>query len=238
MSMTPVAYTRIPRIDPALIARAAQNTVADLHEGLGAIAGRQALMQPGMRPVWTGAKTCGQAVTCFNYPGDNLLLHVAAKLAEPGDVIVATNGGSAQGALWGDMITYYAQKKGLAGAVIDGAARDTGKLREMAFPVFSTAVAVSHPEKRGPGSVNVPMVVAGVSVSPGDLIVADDDGVLAIPPHLVAQAVQNAEARAAKEQGFRNRVDEGSTMFNLLGLQADIEACGLQVIDAAWGDTA
>ncbi|MEC7256307.1 MAG: dimethylmenaquinone methyltransferase, partial [Pseudomonadota bacterium] len=125
MSMTPVAYTRIPRIDPALIARAAQNTVADLHEGLGAIAGRQALMQPGMRPVWTGAKTCGQAVTCFNYPGDNLLLHVAAKLAEPGDVIVATNGGSAQGALWGDMITYYAQKKGLTGAVIDGAARDT-----------------------------------------------------------------------------------------------------------------
>ena len=236
MSMTPVAYTQVPRIDPGLIARAAQNTVADLHEGLGAIATRQQLMQSRMRPVWTGAKVCGQAITCYNYPGDNLLLHVAAKLAAPGDVIVATNGGSAQGALWGDMITYYAQKKGIAGAIIDGAARDTEKLRQMGFPVFSTAIAVSHPEKRGPGSVNVPMVVAGVTVNPGDLIVADDDGVMAIPPALVAQAVANAEARAAKEQSFRDRVDEGATMYDLLGLQKEVDACGLQIIDARWCD--
>lgn len=236
MSLSPIAYTQIPRLDMALIARAAQSTVADLHEGLGAIASRQALMNTAMRPVWTGAKICGQAVTCYNYPGDNLLLHVAAKLAEPGDVIVATNGGSAQGALWGDMITYYAQKKGIVGAVIDGAARDTGKLREMAFPVFSTAIAVSHPEKRGPGSVNVPMVVAGVTVNPGDLIVADDDGVLAIPADLVAVAVENAEARAAKEEGFRRKLDEGSTMFDLLGLQKDVDACGLEIVDGTWRD--
>ena len=98
--MTPVAYAKIPRIDRALIERASRNSVADLHEGLGAIAGRRHLLSHAMRPVWTGAKTCGQAVTCYNYPGDNLLLHIAAKLAEPGDVIVATNGGSAQGALW------------------------------------------------------------------------------------------------------------------------------------------
>lgn len=236
MSMKPVAYTRIPRIAPELIARAARNTVADLHEGLGAIASRQQLMQPTMRPVWAGAKICGQAITCFNYPGDNLLLHVAAKLAEPGDVIVATNGGSAQGALWGDMITYFAQKKGIVGAVIDGAARDTEKLRQMGFPVFSTAVCVSHPEKRGPGSVNVPMVVAGVMVNPGDLIVADDDGVMAIPPELVAPAVANAEARAAKEQGFRDKVDEGATMYELLGLQAEVDACGLQFVEGTWRD--
>ncbi|TMV08375.1 4-carboxy-4-hydroxy-2-oxoadipate aldolase/oxaloacetate decarboxylase [Arenibacterium halophilum] len=236
MTLTPIAYTQIPRLDKSLISRASKSTVADLHEGLGAIASRQGLMHTGMRPVWTGAKICGQAVTSYNYPGDNLLLHVAAKLAEPGDVIVATNGGSAQGALWGDMITYYAQKKGIAGAVIDGAARDTGKLREMAFPVFSTAIAVSHPEKRGPGSVNVPMVVAGVTVNPGDLIVADDDGVLVIPPELVAPAVENAEARAAKEEAFRSKLDDGSSMYELLGLQKDVEACGLQMVENTWRD--
>lgn len=236
MSMTPVAYTKIPRLDPELIQRVAQNTVADLHEGLGAIAGRQCLMQTSMRPVWTGARICGQAVTCYNYPGDNLLLHVAAKFAEAGDVIVATNGGSAQGALWGDMITYFAQRKGIAGAVIDGAARDTAKVREMGFPVFSTAVAVSHPEKRGPGSANVPINVAGVQVNPGDLIVADDDGVLAIPPEFVKTVLSNAEARAAKEAGFRDKVDQGYTMFELLGLQTDIDACGLEVIEGTWRD--
>lgn len=230
----PVAYTKIPRIDPALIKRAGQMTVADLHEGLGAIASRQCLMSPAMRPVWTGARTCGQAVTCFNYPGDNLMLHVAAKLAEAGDVIVATNGGSAQGALWGDMITYYAQKKGIAGAVIDGAARDSAKVAEMGFPAFASAISVSHPEKRGPGSVNVPVVACGVTVSPGDLIVADDDGVLAIPPRLVEAAITNAEARAAKEEGFRRRLDEGSSMYELLGLRAEVEACGLTMVDGTW----
>jgi len=232
--MTPVAYAKIPRIDRALIERASRNSVADLHEGLGAIAGRRHLLSHAMRPVWTGAKTCGQAVTCYNYPGDNLLLHIAAKLAEPGDVIVATNGGSAQGALWGDMITYYAQGKGIAGAVVDGAVRDTGRVREMGFPVFSTAISVSHPEKRGPGSANVPVVVAGVTVNPGDLIVADDDGVLAIPPELVESAVENAEARAAKESGFRAKLDEGATMYELLGLERDVAACGLTEIDGTW----
>lgn len=232
----PVAYTRIPRIDPAIIARAGRNSVADLHEGLGAIAGRRCLLSPSMRPVWPGSKTCGQAVTCYNYPGDNLLLHVAAKLAEPGDVIVATNGGSAQGALWGDMITYYARGKGIAGAVVDGAVRDTGRVREMGFPVFSTAVSVSHPEKRGPGSANVPVVVAGVMVNPGDLVIADDDGVLAIPPELVEAAVDNAEARAAKEEGFRDRLDKGSTLYDLLGIERDVAACGLIEIDGTWMD--
>lgn len=236
--MKPVAYTEIPRIDRALIDRASRNSVADLHEGLGAIAGRRCLLSPAMRPVWTGARTCGQAITCYNYPGDNLLLHIAAKLAQPGDVIVATNGGSAQGALWGDMITYYSQRKGIAGAVVDGAVRDTGRVREMAFPVFSTAISVSHPEKRGPGSANVPVVVAGVTVNPGDLVVADDDGVLAIPPGLVEPAVENAEARAAKEAGFRDRLDEGRTMYDLLGLARDVEACGLTEIEGTWKDAA
>ena len=232
--MKPVAYTKIPRIGPELIERAREISVADLHEGLGAVAGRQCLMAQSMRPMHQGARICGQAVTCYNYPGDNLMLHVAVRLAEKGDVIVATNGGSAQGALWGDMITYFAKLKGIEGAVIDGAARDTDRLREMDFPVFSTAISVSHPEKRGPGAVNVPMVVAGVTVNPGDLIVADSDGVLAIPGELLEGALDNAEARRAKELGFREKLDQGATMYDLLGLQKEVEASGLVEVEGTW----
>lgn len=232
--MKPVIYTKIPRLDPALIARAAKISVADLHEGLGAVAGRRALLGPAMKPLFEDARVCGQAVTCWNYPGDNLMLHAAVRVAQAGDVIVATNGGSADGALWGDMITYYCKRHGIAGAVIDGAARDLARIRELGFPVFSTAVSVSHPEKRGPGSANVPVVMAGVTVNPGDLIVGDADGVMAIPPEQVGTAVTNAEARMAKEEAMRAKVDAGATMFDLLDLAPCIAAAGIETRDTTW----
>ena len=234
--MTPVVYTQVPRIEPALIERAGALSVADLHEGLGAVLGRQCLMRPAMRPVYEGARLCGQAITCFNYPGDNLMLHAAIRVARAGDVIVATNGGDAQGALWGEMVTHYARLRGLGGAVIDGAARDVDAVREMRFPVFSTAVCASHPEKRGPGSANVPVAVAGAMVAPGDLIVGDGDGVLAIPPEHLAAAIEGAEARMAREAGFRDRLAAGETMYDLLGLEADMQAAGIREIDGTWRD--
>ncbi|WP_323039441.1 4-carboxy-4-hydroxy-2-oxoadipate aldolase/oxaloacetate decarboxylase [Gemmobacter sp.] len=234
--MKHVVYTRIPRIDPALIDRARAIRVADLHEALGAVLGRQCLMAPAMRPVWHGARICGLAVTCYNYPGDNLMLHAAVRCAQAGDVIVATNGGSAQGALWGDMVTFYARLKGLGGAVVDGAVRDTADVAAMGYPVFSTAISVSHPEKRGPGSANVPVVVAGVTVNPGDLILADEDGVLAIPPQHLEGAIARAEARAAMEAGFRQKLTAGATMFDLLALGPAMDAAGIEEIDGTWRD--
>lgn len=234
--MRHVIYSRIPRLDPALIEAARDIRVADMHEALGPVTGRQLLMQPAMRPVRPGLRICGQAVTCYNYPGDNLMLHAAVKTAEPGDVIVATNGGSAQGALWGDMITFYARLKGLGGAVVDGAVRDTSSVEALDFPVFSTAISVSHPEKRGPGSANIPMVVAGVQVRPGDLILADDDGVLAIPRDLVAAAIERARARAAMEEGMRAKLSAGASMFDLLGLGPVVIAAGIEQIDGTWED--
>lgn len=234
--MRPVIYTRIPRLPPALIDAAREIRVADMHEALGPIAGRMRLMSPAMRPLRAGIRICGPAVTCYNYPGDNLMLHAAVKTAEAGDVIVATNGGSAQGALWGDMITYYAQLKGLGGAVVDGAVRDVASVCEMGFPVFSTAVSVSHPEKRGPGAANVPMMVAGVQVHPGDLILGDEDGVLAIPRDLVAAAIERARARAALEESLRAKLREGATMYDLLGLGPVVAAAGIAEIDGTWED--
>lgn len=234
--MKPVVYTDIPHVDPALIERARGIAMADLHEGLGAVAGREGLMSPAMRPLFPGARICGQAVTCYNYPGDNLMLHVAIKLAKQGQIIVASNGGSAQGALWGEMVTVFAQLKKLGGAVVDGAIRDTTPITEMGFPVFSTSISASHPEKRGPGSANVPMVVAGITVNPGDVIVGDHDGVLVIPPRFLKGAIEAAESRVAKEAGFREKLAAGKTMFELLNLQPLVEAAGIVEKKGTWRD--
>ncbi|MEX2408146.1 MAG: dimethylmenaquinone methyltransferase, partial [Rhodovibrionaceae bacterium] len=184
----PVVYKSIPAVDPALVARAAEIGVADLHEGLGVVAGRMALMSPRMRPLNRGLCVAGQAVTAFNYPGDNLMLHMALRLAEKGQILVLTNGGGEQGALWGEMAATYAMKKGVGGIVVHGAIRDVDALSKMGSPVWSTAISPTHPDKKSAGAVNVPIVCDGVLVNPGDVIVADGDGVISVPRDLLATA--------------------------------------------------
>lgn len=232
--MNSVVYKRIPRLDPALIKRARRINVADLHEGLGPVLGRQCLMQTQMRALFPAARVCGQAITSFNFPGDNLMLHAAFHVAQPGDVLVLSNGGDPQGALWGEIATYYSRIRKFAGAVIDGATRDTVQIRETGFPVFSTHVSMSYPGKRGPGSVNVPIVMAGVNVNPGDLVVGDADGVMAIPPNLIEMAVANAEARMAKEAGIKQKLDQGQTLYDVLNMKAVFDATGVVEIDETW----
>lgn len=235
--MTPVKsviYNRIPETDPALIARAAKFGIADLHEALGAVAGRMCLMSPKMRPIAAGQRIVGPAVTAFNYPGDNLMIHAALNLATEGQVLVFTNGGSPNGALWGDVACGFAKKKKVAGCVVDGAVRDTDALRELEFPVWSTAVSVEHPEKRGPGAVNVPVVVDGVLVEPGDIIAADADGVLVIPRKLLAHAVEGAEKRAEFEVQVRARIAAGELPLDILGMRKVIETLGIDQRDTTW----
>jgi len=234
--LSSVVYKRIPRIDPVLIERAKRINVADLHEGLGPVIGRQCLMQPQMRALFPAARVCGQAITSFNFPGDNLMLHAAFRVAEAGDILVLTNGGSPQGALWGEIATYYSQIRKLGGAVIDGATRDTLQITEMGFPVFASHISVSYPGKRGPGAVNVPVVMAGATVNPGDLIVGDADGVIVIPPGQVETAVRNAEARMAKEAEIKRRLDEGQTLYDVAGMKALFEAADIVEIDGIWND--
>lgn len=234
--LKPVIYRSIPEVDPALLARAAEFGVADLHEGLGAVAGRMCLMSAAMRPIAPGQKVCGQAVTSWNYPGDNLMIHVALDCAKAGQVLVLTNGGGSQGALWGDVACGFAKKKGLAGTVVHGATRDTDAITELGYPVWATAVSVEHPEKRGPGAVNVPVVVDGVLVEPGDVIVGDGDGVLVIPRALLQHTVEKAEARAAAERGFRQRIAGGERLMDILGMQAVVDAAGIEQHDGTWLD--
>jgi 4-hydroxy-4-methyl-2-oxoglutarate aldolase len=231
-----VIYRRIPRPDPELVARAAKFGVADLHEGLGEIAGRMGLMSPAMRPLAPGQKLCGPAVTAWNFPGDNLAIHAALWVAEAGDVLVLTNGGGAQGALWGDVACTYAQHKGLAGTVVHGAMRDCDAIRDLGYPVWSTAVSVEHPKKRGPAAVNVPVVADGVSIEPGDLVVGDTDGVLVIPRALIEQTVARAEARAAAEVQFRRRIAEGEVLFEILGMDRIVSDLGIEIRDCTFDD--
>jgi 4-hydroxy-4-methyl-2-oxoglutarate aldolase len=232
----PVIYTKIPSVDPALVARAAGIGVADLHEGLGAVAGRMALMSSRMRPLNSGQRFAGQAVTAYTYPGDNLMLHMALRLAEKGQVLVLTNGGGEQGALWGEMAATYAKKKGLGGIVVHGAIRDVDALAEMGSPVWSTAISPSHPDKKSAGSVNVPVVCDGVLVRPGDVIVGDGDGVIAIPREHLEIAIENAETRAGKEREIRAELAEGKHLFDIMGMQKAIDSLGIEVRDAAWGE--
>ena len=231
-----VIYNRIPRPDPALLARAAQFSIADLHEGMGPVAGRMCLTSPAMQPIAAGQRVCGPAITAWNFPGDNLAIHAALHVAQAGDVLVFTNGGGHQGALWGDVACGFAKQKGVAGAVVHGAVRDTDAIRALGFPVWATAISVEHPEKRGPAAVNVPVVLDGVLVEPGDIVAADADGVLVIPRALLASTIAGAEKRAAAEVTIRARIAAGELPLDILGIRAVIEGLGIPQIDATWED--
>jgi 4-hydroxy-4-methyl-2-oxoglutarate aldolase len=232
--MSSVIYTRIPLPDLELVREAGEYAVADLHESLGPVEGRMALMSPRMRPLLAGRRISGAAVTAYNFPGDNLMIHVALRVAERGQILVLTNGGGHQGALWGDVACTYAVEKGIAGVIADGAVRDIDALRELDFPVWSTAVSPGHPEKRGPGSVNVPVVVDGVLVEPGDVIVADGDGVLVIPRDRLKATVEGARARAEKEVGIRKRIKAGESLFEILKMQDAVTGAGIPEKNVTW----
>ncbi len=232
--LDPVIYTDIPRGDAALVAEAATYGIADLHEALGGVGGRMLLMSPRMRPLDRSLRVAGPAVTAYNYPGDNLMIHAAIYHAQPGDMLVFTNGGGTQGALWGEIAATYAKKKGVAGLVCDGAVRDVAGLEEMGFATWATAISAMHPEKRGPGAVNVPLVCDGVLVNPGDIVVADADGVLVIPLEHLEQAVAGARARSGKEVGFRERIAKGEALYDIMGMGKVVEASGTKVHKGTW----
>ena len=232
--MNPIICTRIPLPDPALVEEAAKYALADLHESLGAVQGRMALMSSRMRPLLQGRRISGAAVTSYNFPGDNLMIHLALNVAARGQILVLANGGGTQGALWGDVACTFAAQKGVAGVVADGPVRDIDALREMDFPVWATSISPSHPEKRGPGSVNVPIVVDGVLVEPGDVIVADGDGVLAIPQAHLARTLEGARQRAEREVAIRKRIKAGESLFEILNMQAAVEGAGIRQVDATW----
>jgi 4-hydroxy-4-methyl-2-oxoglutarate aldolase len=230
-----LVYLRVNRVDAAVCAQAREVSVSDLHEAEHA-AGRRGLMSSRMRPVVPGMRIAGPAVTAYCAPGDNLMMHRALYLAQPGDVLVVVCEPAVSGAQWGDMAARYALKKGLAGIVVQGSVRDTDMLRELGSPTWATHICPSHPDKSGHGRVNAPLVCDGAPVSPGDLIVADGDGVICVPREHAAQSVERALARMRKEDAAAIEVANGAAVWDLSGAAASYAQMDIEEIDAAFDD--
>ena len=225
-------YLQVDRVDEATCALASQSSVADLHEALGAPANRMLTMHARMRPLIDGLRIAGPAVTAFCPPGDNLMMHRALYLARKGDVLVVQAPES--GAQWGDVAGYYALRKGLAGIVVDGYVRDTDELRAMRSPVWATKIGPSSPQKSGHGMVNAPVICCGVQVRPGDLVVADGDGVLVLPREDAAAVVSRALERTKRESGQRAEIDSGGHPWHMHGAAASYEKLEVEEIDSPW----
>lgn len=229
-------YLKVNRVDASVVASAQQVTVADVHESMG-VAGRAALLGARMRPIGEGQpKIAGPAVTAFCWPGDNLMMHRALYLAQPGDVLVVVCQAELSGAQWGDLAARYALRKGLAGVVVQGCVRDVDQVRELGLPVWSTHIWPIHPDKRGHGFVNAPVVCEGVEIRPGDLIVADGDGVIRVPRGNAAQVVDAALAKMRKEDEASDKVRAGAPVWELSGAAAIYAQMQIEEIDAAFDD--
>jgi 4-hydroxy-4-methyl-2-oxoglutarate aldolase len=225
-------YLQVDRVDEATCAAAAGTSVADLHEALGSAAGRIATMGPAMRPLVQGIRIAGPAVTAFCAPGDNLMMHRALYLAQKGDVLVVQAPES--GAQWGDMAALYARVKGLAGIVVDGYIRDTDELVAMRSPAWATKIGPSSPQKSGYGMVNAPILCCGVRVEPGDLVVADGDGVIVVPKRDAAATVARALERTRHEDAARADIEAGRHLWFMHGCDKNYEKLNVEEIDGPW----
>jgi 4-hydroxy-4-methyl-2-oxoglutarate aldolase len=228
-------YLRVNRVDPSVCAQAREVTVADLHECTGHL-GYVGLMSSRMRRVTPGAKIAGPAVTALCQPGDNLMMHRALRLAQAGDVLVVQCQSETSAAQWGDVATSYAKAIGLAGVVVQGSVRDVDNVIGMDFPVWSTRIWPIHADKGKGGGVNIPIACADGVVRPGDLVVADGDGVIVIPKQEAAVVVKAAQAKMQREADIAAQVREGATVWDLSGAAKSYEKLGIVEHDAAFDD--
>jgi 4-hydroxy-4-methyl-2-oxoglutarate aldolase len=225
--MKHVVVRRIQRAEPATIAALAGFGVATIHEAQG----RRGLLRPYVRPIYPAAKVAGSALTISCHPGDNLMIHAAIEVCRDGDVLVVSTTSESTDGMVGELLAESARAHGALGVVIDAGVRDVAELTAMAFPVWSKAVSAQGTVKATPGSVNIPIVCAGAAINPGDVVVADADGVVIVPREAAAAVAELAAARTAKENQSRERLRRGELGLDMYGLRAKLADLGVVYTD-------
>ena len=224
-----VVVRRIERADPDVVDGLAAAGTATVHEAIG----RVGYAGADLRPIQHDVRIGGSAVTVLSHPGDNMMIHAAVEVCQPGDVLVVVNTAPSTHGMFGELLATSLRYRDVRGLVIDAGVRDTSELREMGFPVWSRHVSCQGTVKSTPGSVNVPVVLGGLVVNPGDVVCADDDGVVVVPRADAAWAHEQSQSRLTKESATRERLAAGELGVDFYGLRQKLIELGVEYVDEA-----
>ena len=225
--MKPVVVRNIKRADSNAVGTMQALGVSTTHEALG----RSGLMKPYMRPIWAGACIAGPAVTVLAQPGDNWMIHVAIEQCQPGDILVVGCTADNTDGMFGDLLGTSLKARGAKGLIIDAGCRDVKELKEMGFPVWSRAISAKGTVKATLGSVNIPVVCAGVNIEPGDVVVADDDGVVVVSKKLAVETAAKAQKRFDDEDAKRKKLATGVLGLDMYNMREPLAKAGLVYVD-------
>ena len=217
----------IKRPDPEVVRELGELGVATVHEAQG----RTGLMKPYMRPIYPSARAAGTAITISSQPGDNLMIHAAMEVCQRGDILVVTTTSESTDGMFGELLGVSCEAHGVVGLITDAGVRDTSELTAMDFPVWARAISAQGTVKSTAGSVNVPVVCAGMAVNPGDVIVADSDGVVVVPRAQAAAVAQAGRDRVDKEAKTRERLRNGELGVDFYGLREKLKQLGVNYVD-------